>query len=306
MPSELERRRGAEAEERRQGSVVDAAAPDTLKAIRALGYNPEDPRAHALMLVCQRYNLDPFLKHVSIYKDQGLYVHAAAYIHLANQHTAYEGYRIVRQWDDDKRWWAEVEVYRRGWRLPSVGRASSAKNKQKKDNKGTYFDEDADEKAVTKALRRALRRAFNVDWPHPYYEANPQGEPVPPSEAVTEVVRRVDDAEPAGPELDQSHYFGDGHGHVDRETGEVYDYGPDDDDPPPGGLGEHGWPPEPEDQAASAGPAATRTPAGPAAPTTSGVPVGPPAGAPGRSSPAGTHGRGASGGTTQPQDDTNA
>jgi hypothetical protein len=281
MPSDLERRRGAEAEERRQGSIVDAAAPDTLKAIRALGYNREDPRAHALMLVCQRYNLDPFLKHVTIYKDQGLYVHAAAYIHLANQHAAYEGYRIVRQWDDDKHWWAEVEVYRKGWRLPSVGRASSAKNKQKKDNRGTYFDEDADEKAVTKALRRALRRAFNVDWPHPYYEANPDGEPVEPPEPVTEVARRVEaagapppqairygsaDPQPVEPQVGVEHRIARTVEELDDyDAGDEEDVPPIEADPESGEvLDEHGWPPEREE--VPAGGAVTAPPAPPAGP----------------------------------------
>jgi hypothetical protein len=264
---DLERRR-------RDSSAVEAANPDVRKAIRMLGLNPDDPKAHALLLVCKRYDLDPFLGHVSIYKDGGLYVHAAAYVHLANQHPAYEGYRVVKQWEDDKQWWAEVEVYHTGWRYPSVGVARSAKNKPKKGGQGTYLDDDADEKAVTKALRRALRRSFNVDWPHPYYEANPAGEPVVPSEAITEVVRRVDTAEAAAeaqgevegePEI------------VDRNTGELYDYGPDDDDPTAGGLDAHGWPPEDDDDQESletpAGAAVSPPPAAPAAPSTPGASV---------------------------------
>jgi hypothetical protein len=252
---DLERRR-------RDSSAVEAANPDVRKAIRMLGLNPDDPKAHALLLVCKRYDLDPFLGHVSIYKDGGLYVHAAAYVHLANQHPAYEGYRVVKQWQADKQWWAEVEVYHTGWRYPSVGVARSAKNKPKKGGQGTYLDDDADEKAVTKALRRALRRSFNVDWPHPYYEANPAGEPVVPSEAITEVVRRVDTAEASTQA--QGEVEGEPEIEADRETGEVYDAADDE-------LDEHGWPPEPDDQEGRetpAGAAVSPPPAAPAAPST--------------------------------------
>jgi hypothetical protein len=259
----------------RSGTVAEAAAArgaiDSREALRYLGLSEKDPRAHALLLVCDRYGLDPLLGHISIYKEK-IYVHFAAYIHLANQHSAYQGMECVREWEDEKYCYAEVRVHRSDRAFPFQRRGKSLKVKPKKDGKGTYDDFEADAKAFAQAARRALRLAFNVEWPEPEPEYDPNADEPSAPGPVTEVVRRVDAAElQVGVEHRIARTVEELEPEIvaDRETGEVYKPA---DEPPdePGEMDEYGWPPEPDDEeAAPAGPAVTPLPAGPAAPSES-------------------------------------
>ena len=289
----------------RPGTVADAAAArgalDSREALRYLGLSEKDPRAHALLLVCHRYGLDPLLGHISIYKEK-VYVHFAAYLHLANQHPGYQGMECIREWEDAKYCYAEVRVHRSDRAFPFQRRGKSLKIKPKKDGKGTYDDHEADAKAFAQAARRALRLAFNVEWPEPEPERDPAAEEAAPPGPVAEVARRVDAATaPAPPAPPEAGYDFDPETDelIDPETGQVFE--PIFDEPPPAAedLDEYGWPAEPDDQQeTSAGPAAT-APAGSAAkpPQTSGAgPVPPPA--PGPPSPGRRGGR--PGDTTPP------
>ena len=153
-------------------------------ALRYLNLSPKDPRAQALVMVCNRYDLDPMLGHVSLY-DGKPYVHFAGYLHIANSHPAYLGPETVREWEDDTYYHATVRVHRSDRSFPSERTGKSRKVKRKKDGT-TYTDEDADAKAFAQACRRVLRMAFNVAHPDPGEE---DGDPVPAPTPVVEVVR---------------------------------------------------------------------------------------------------------------------
>jgi len=172
---------------RRPQSVADHATVDYTAALAYLGLRANDPKAHALILVCQRYQLDPLLGHVSIYKDRP-YIHFAGYLHLANAHPQFAGLETVREWEDERYCYATVRAHRGDRDFPAERTGKSLKAKPKQGG-GTYDDADADAKAFAQAARRALRMAFNVDHPDPAEDegAGPVAAPAP----VVEVARRV-------------------------------------------------------------------------------------------------------------------
>jgi hypothetical protein len=156
-------------------------------ALRYLNLSPKDPRAQALVMVCNRYDLDPMLGHVSLY-DGKPYVHFAGYLHIANEHPAYLGPETVREWEDEVYYHATVRVHRSDRNFPSERTGKSRKVKRKKDGT-TYTDEDADAKAFAQACRRALRMAFNVAHPDPGEE---EADPTPAPPPVVEVARMTE------------------------------------------------------------------------------------------------------------------
>src|SRR5215207_6070108 len=178
--------------DRRPQSVTDAQTVDWEAALRYLQLNPKDPRAQALVMVCDRYGLDPLLGHVSLY-DGKPYVHFAAYLHIANADPHFDGIECVREWNDRTYYWATGRVHRDDRNFPSERTGKSRKLKPKKGG-GSYEDDTADAKAFAQAARRALRMAFNVDAPEPGEDGAEQPAPEP----VVEVARMVEEKSGAG------------------------------------------------------------------------------------------------------------
>jgi hypothetical protein len=170
---------------RRPQSVAEAQTVDYTKALNYLGLSPGQPAAQALILVCQRYDLDPLLQHIEIL-DGKVYVKYAGYLHIANSSSHYQGAECVREWDDETYYWATVRVHRDDRMFYAERTGKSRKIKPKRGG-GTYVDDEADAKAFAQAHRRALRLAFNVDHPEP---AEDHGETPAPG-PVVEVARMV-------------------------------------------------------------------------------------------------------------------
>jgi hypothetical protein len=179
--------------QRRPQTVAEATPVDYDRALAYLGLNRNDPRAHALVLVCARYRLDPILGHASLY-DGKPYIHYAGYLHIANSHPQYEGAETVREWDDDEWCYATVRVHRSDRKFAAERTGKSRKQKPKK-NGGTYLDDDADAKAFAQAHRRALRLAFTIDAPE---LGEDHGEVQPAPEPVVEVSRMVQELSDPG------------------------------------------------------------------------------------------------------------
>jgi hypothetical protein len=126
---------------------------DKAKVLLALGLNVNDPNAQAALLVCQRYDLDPLLKHVQLIK-QAIYITRDGYLHVAHQSGVFDGMELDDEGETDAYYWAKVSVWRR-----DMTRPFSAKARCRKDEK--VFGDPWD-MAVTRAERRALKRAFDV------------------------------------------------------------------------------------------------------------------------------------------------
>ncbi len=129
--------------------LIDRAA-----VLQYLRLNPTDVKTQALLAVCERYGLDPLLKHV-VLVDGNLYVTRDGLLHVAHASGVFDGMTVDSDpTKGDTHWSARVSVYRKDMSRPFTypGRypATGGNNKF------------APEMALKCAEVMALRRAFDV------------------------------------------------------------------------------------------------------------------------------------------------
>lgn len=137
--------------------VMVAEPIDKAKVLAALGFNAADPKAQAALLICQRYGLDPVLKHVVLI-ERNPYITRDGYLHIAHESGQLDGITIVEQPTLDGEYWnATVAVYRKDMAHPFqyVGRFPHLTRKGTPHQYGP-------EMAVKCAEVASLRRAFNI------------------------------------------------------------------------------------------------------------------------------------------------
>lgn len=135
-------------EPRAQGFAIDREA-----VLRTLNLDPRNPATQALLLVCERYGLDPLLKHMVLIQGRP-YVTRDGYLHIAHVSGQLDGIEILDEGEDTDYWWAKVAVYRKDMGRPFAYRGRYPKSGGNK----TY----GPEMAIKCAEVAALRRAFNV------------------------------------------------------------------------------------------------------------------------------------------------
>lgn len=126
---------------------------DRVAVLRHLNLNPNDAGTQALLLVCERYGLDPLLKHMVLIQGRP-YVTRDGYLHLAHQSGALDGIEVLDEGDDGQHWWARVSVFRK-----DMSRAFTYKGRYPKSGGNKAY---GPEMAIKCAEVAALRRAFNV------------------------------------------------------------------------------------------------------------------------------------------------
>ncbi len=129
--------------------------------LKYLGLSPSDTATQALVQICNRYGFDPLLKHVVLIggKGQGknTYVTRDGLLHLAHQSHQLDGIQVMEEGENDKEWWAVVQVHRKDMKYPFRYKGRYAKSSMNK----AY----GPEMAVKCAEVMALRRAFDVSLP---------------------------------------------------------------------------------------------------------------------------------------------
>jgi hypothetical protein len=131
------------------GVEIDHAA-----VLKSLNLNPRDPNTQALLLVCERYGLDPLLKHMVLISGNP-YITRDGYLAIAHRSGEFDGMEVLEQGADETHFTAKVAVYRKDMGRPFtfIGRYP----------KGQRMAKDyGPEMAVKVAEVQALRRAFNV------------------------------------------------------------------------------------------------------------------------------------------------
>ena len=119
-----------------------------------IGLDPRDERSHAVVAVCERYGLDPVLKHIIVLPKGGAYITRDGYLHIAHKSGQLDGIVLEEQGTENGEHFAVVAVYRKDMSHPFRFRGRyplSGHNKQ-------Y----GPEMAVKNAEVQALRRAFDV------------------------------------------------------------------------------------------------------------------------------------------------
>lgn len=128
-----------------------AAQIDEQAVLRELGLNPAEPASQAVILICNRYGMDPFLKHIVLIGKKP-YVTRDGLLHVAHRSGQFDGVETVDVGEDDTHWWAKVSVFRKDMGRPFTYIGRYPKNG---DNK-KYGPEMATKCAEVAALRRAF------------------------------------------------------------------------------------------------------------------------------------------------------
>lgn len=134
---------------------MGAFNPDDEQILNYLSLNPRDPKSRAVVAVCQRYNLDPVLKHVIVIPKGGVYITRDGYLHIAHRSGQLDGIVVDEEPHlVDGEWRCKVSVYRKDMRFPFTfpGRYSATGSNR------AY----AQEMALKVAESHAYRRAFDV------------------------------------------------------------------------------------------------------------------------------------------------
>lgn len=139
--------------QRTNGSSLDVPL-DHEAILRSLNLNPRDPKTQALLLVCDRYDLDPVMKHMVLISGNP-YVTRDGLLHVAHRSGQFDGMEVIDTGEYETHYWAKVGVYRKDMGRPFtfVGRFSKSKQMAK---------EYGPEMAIKVAEVAALRRAFPV------------------------------------------------------------------------------------------------------------------------------------------------
>jgi len=132
-------------------ATVDHVDRDAV--LKTLNLDPSKPQTQALLLICQRYDLDPLLKHVVLI-DGRPYITRDGYLHIAHSLGVFDGIEVLEEGEDDSHWWARVSVYRE-----DMGRPFTYRGRYPKKGTNARY---GPEMAVKCAEVASLRRAFNV------------------------------------------------------------------------------------------------------------------------------------------------
>lgn len=128
-------------------------AIDHNAVLRALGIDARDPNAQALLLTCERYGLDPILKHMILIQNRP-YVTRDGLLHVAHRSGQFDGIEVLDQGETSTHFTARVAVYRK-----DMGRPFTYIGRYPKNGSNRQY---GPEMAVKTAECMSLRRAFNV------------------------------------------------------------------------------------------------------------------------------------------------
>src|SRR5262245_16314344 len=134
-------------------SIVGGYPIDHDAILKSVGINARDPQAQALLLICDRYGLDPLLKHALLIKGR-IYITRDGLLHVAHASRQFDGMEVIEQGETPTHHVAKVSVYRKDMSRPFtyIGRYP-------KSGDNRLF---GPEMAVKCAEVMGLRRAFNV------------------------------------------------------------------------------------------------------------------------------------------------
>lgn len=125
------------------------------ETLKELGLDPDSVKARALVLLCQRYGLDPLLNEAAIVKNRP-YITRDGMIKIAHRSGQLDGIVVEEQRQSEHGWSATVSVWRKDMTHPFTYRGGCGIDEpQAEQGNGA-------EMAIARAERRALRRAFSI------------------------------------------------------------------------------------------------------------------------------------------------
>lgn len=138
--------------------VLSLPEQEQREILLALGLDMRSPLTKALLLVAERYDLDPLLKQVQIIKGN-VYITHKGLLHIAHASGKLDGIVVEDEWDDKDWFRAKVSVFRKDMGKPFTYSGKFRKSKVRSDGAS------GEEMALKNAERAALGRAFDVTAP---------------------------------------------------------------------------------------------------------------------------------------------
>jgi hypothetical protein len=118
-----------------------------------------DPMAGLVVLLADRYGLDPLLNHVEVLKTKAgpkLYITRDGYLDIAHRSGQLDGIVLDEVRRGNTGWAATVSIWRKDMRYPFTYSAGCG------DDEAQAEAGNGEEMAIARAERRALKRAFPV------------------------------------------------------------------------------------------------------------------------------------------------
>ena len=134
--------------------AVDQGKVKMSSILGAVGLDAGNPTHQAALLACEKYGLDPLLKHLIVIPNAGAYITRDGWLHIAHRSGQLDGITVEDTGIDDTHWWAICSVWRK-----DMGRAFTYRGRYPLNGKNRQF---GPEMAVKVAEVAALRRAFPV------------------------------------------------------------------------------------------------------------------------------------------------
>jgi hypothetical protein len=153
--------------------------PDPEQILKMVGLNPSDPRAHAVVMVCERYDLDPVLGHIGIFpRSQKPYISRDGYLHIAHRSGVFDGMDVVEEPHRDlegRQWKCTVAIYRK-----DMGHAFAIPGYAE------LGDNNGQDMCLVRSERRGLKRAFDISTPPgTFADEDPDPESQPRTQPLT-------------------------------------------------------------------------------------------------------------------------
>ncbi len=146
-------------------ALAEAAAAGRVKMspiLAAIGIDPTNPTHQAALLACDKYDLDPLLKHIVVIPKAGPYITRDGWLHVAHRSGQFDGMEVLETSENPTHWVAKVAVYRK-----DMGRPFAYVGRYPKQGMNKQY---GPEMAVKVAEVAALRRAFPVSGVGAYEE----------------------------------------------------------------------------------------------------------------------------------------
>lgn len=143
------------------GNTSLSNPPIDVRLVLALfGLKENDPQVHAMLAICDRYGLDPILKHVQLLNFSGkptIYITRDGLLHVAHKHDAFDGIKAWVTEESDTHYIATCQVWRK-----DKSHVFEYPGRYPKNGGNAKF---APEMAIKVAECMTLRRAFNIAVP---------------------------------------------------------------------------------------------------------------------------------------------
>ena len=181
--------------------------PNQQAIAQYLGLNPNDAKSHAVVAVCERYELDPVLKHVIVIPKGGVYITRDGLLHIAHRSGQFDGMEVTPPEIVDGYWRCTASVYRK-----DMGRPFTFPGKYPVNGSNKQY---AEEMAIKTAESHALRRAFDVNGIPSIDEIHDENEQKPSRHTATRQAPAISAADFGMPDTT------DAEPAVDTATGEI-------------------------------------------------------------------------------------